>query len=252
MAVRRIWARDELLVAGLLYCRIPFGRFHSRNPEIVRVAKALDRTPDALAMKLSNLASVDPTFRSSGRSGLSGASANDRALWQEMNADWSAFALNSEVALAQLEVDQDSGRADQPPDYTGDERVTTRRERVGQSLFRDAVLSAYDFRCCISGLAVPRLLNASHIVPWREDPGNRLNPANGLCLSALHDRAFDTGLITVLEDFTLAVTRNAPADAGTFFESAIGRYEGQSINLPEKFAPAPEFLARHRDEVFIG
>jgi hypothetical protein len=256
---RRTWTRDELLVAGFLYCRIPFGRFHSSNPEIVRVAQAMDRTPGALAMKLSNLASVDPTFRSSGRSGLPGASANDRALWQEMNADWPTFALKVEAAVGHLGIEELGGQhAEQPEttgeaaDYTGAERVTTRRERVGQGLFRDSVLSAYDFRCCITGLALPGLLNASHIVPWREDPGNRLNPANGLCLSALHDRAFDKGLITILEDLTVAVATNVSRHAGPFFDSTIGIYEGQPIAAPEKFSPAPGFLAHHRAEVFVG
>mgnify|MGYP006435899717 CR=1 FL=1 len=258
MVTRKPWSRDELLVAGILYCRIPFGRFHSTNPEIVQVAEAIGRTPDALAMKLSNLASVDPTFRSSGRSGLAGASANDRALWEEMNADWPAFALEADAALARLrpvavEHDQrEPAIAPEPGDYTANERATTRRERVGQGLFRDAVLSAYDFRCCITGLALPGLLNASHIVPWREDPANRLNPANGLCLSALHDRAFDKGLITIREDLTVAVAREAANQADSFFQSSIGAYEGCAIAEPEKFSPAPELLARHRAEVFLG
>ena len=78
--------------------------------------------------------------------------------------------------------------------------MLTRAQRVGQRLFRDAVLTAYNARCCITGLAVYRLLVAGHIMPWREDPSQRLNPANGLCLSALHDRAFDIGLITIRPD----------------------------------------------------
>jgi hypothetical protein len=258
MATRRPWNRDELLIAGLLYCRIPFGRFHSSNPEIVRVAKALGRTPSALAMKLSNLASVDPTFRSSGRTGLAGASRNDRTLWEEMVADWPAFAVEAEAAFARLGEPraghgEDAVREPLPgDDYTGAERATTRRERVGQDLFRQAVLSAYDFRCCITGLRLPILLNASHIVPWREDPANRLNPANGLCLSALHDRAFDQGVITILDDLTVAVAHGVASNAGPFFDASIGAYEGLRIAEPEKFSPAPEFLARHRAEVFLG
>lgn len=259
MANRKQWSREELLVAGLLYCRIPFGRFHSSNPELAQVAHALGRTPSALAMKLSNLASVDPTFRSSGRSGLSGASANDRKLWVEMEGDWPKFALEAETAYDRLmavsctsERDQEPEVAVEPPDYTGGERAVTRRERVGQRLFRDAVLSAYDFRCCITGLAVPELLNASHIVPWRDDPENRLNPANGLCLSAIHDRAFDKGLITIRDDLTVAVSRGVAEHAGEFFQASLGVFDGQLIAAPEKFSPAPDLLARHRGEIFRG
>ena len=52
MVSRRVWTRQELLVAFALYCRLPFGRLHSRNPEIVQFAEAIGRTPSALAMKL--------------------------------------------------------------------------------------------------------------------------------------------------------------------------------------------------------
>jgi putative restriction endonuclease len=60
-------------------------------------------------------------------------------------------------------------------------------------------------RCCISGINVPRLLVASHIKPWSEFPEERLDPRNGLCLSSIHDAAFDAGLITL--DKKLSVSR---------------------------------------------
>ena len=68
------WTRDQLLVAFSLYCRLPFGRLHARNPEIIAIADAIGRTPGALAMKLTNIASLDPEITSTGRSGLTGAS----------------------------------------------------------------------------------------------------------------------------------------------------------------------------------
>jgi putative restriction endonuclease len=67
----------------------------------------------------------------------------------------------------------------------GKSRETILRTRVNQDFFRAAVLAAYDGRCCITGLSVPKLLNASHIVPWSVDVKNRTNPRNGLCLNAL-------------------------------------------------------------------
>lgn len=257
MAHRRGWSHEELLVAAWLYCRIPFGRFHRTNPEIVHAADALGRTPAAVAMKLSNLASVDPTFRESGRRGLSGASAGDRAIWEEVAGDWPHFAERAEVALQRFGLGQASGEGEtdlavrEPADQTGIERPAMRRERVGQDLFRDAVLSAYDHTCCISGLAVPTLLNASHIVPWRSDPTNRLNPANGLCLSALHDRAFDRGHLTIRDDLTVQVSKRVRDHADAFFEYSIGAYDGSRIAVPEKFAPDPAFLDHHRTQIFI-
>jgi predicted restriction endonuclease len=128
-------------------------------------------------------------------------------------------------------------------------QVTT---RVGQGFFRRAVLSAYDYRCCITGLSAPKLLLASHIVPWSVDASNRLNPKNGLCLSALHDKAFDAGIITIGEDMTVSVSRRLAVDGDLFFESAISAYHGKSLALPEKFRPDPAFLMYHRQHVFQG
>jgi len=205
-------------------------------------------------MKLCNLASLDPVITESGRSGLAGASAADRAIWEEMNADWLAFAVAAESAAREVGILRDGieepAEPDIEPDYTGGERTVNRSERVGQNLFREAVLTAYDHRCCVTGLAVPRMLIASHIVPWRENPANRLNPSNGLCLSVLHDRAFDIGLITIREDWTVAVSPTLGDEHGEFWRRSVDAYEGQTIALPEKFTPNQEFLAHHREHIF--
>jgi hypothetical protein len=55
------WSRKELIVAFNLYCQLPFGKIHSRNPLIIRVAKNLERTSSSLAMKMLNFASLDPS-----------------------------------------------------------------------------------------------------------------------------------------------------------------------------------------------
>ena len=256
MPTRNAWSRVELLAAGWLYCRLPFGRFHRRNPDVIRFAETIGRTPSAVAMKLSNLASLDPVITGSGRSGLQGASAADRMVWEEMHSDWPAFALAASEATQALGYRVEDGKettdSSSNQDYTGHEQMITRAQRVGQSLFRNAVLTAYNGRCCITGLAVPKLLVASHIVPWREDPSQRLNPANGLCLSSLHDRAFDIGMITIRPDWTVTVSRTINDDPGDFWHQTIAAYEGRKILLPDRFQPDTEFLARHREEIFLN
>jgi len=118
--------------------------------------------------------------------------------------------------------------------------------RVNQARFRRAILASYNATCCMSGLRVPKLLVASHIVPWSMDTQNRLNPSNGLCLSALHDRAYDQGLITVLPDFTVRVTRELyHPDLDTFALTTLAKCQGQAIRQPERFRPAPAFLEAH-------
>jgi len=254
MPLRAGWTRQQLLVAFNLYCQMPFGKMHSRNPEIIKYAALLGRTPSALAMKLTNIASLDPAITATGRKGLEGASASDKAMWEEMQADWERFAVEAQQAFSALgataEIEaggSDAPISDEAADYTGINKPVQTMTRIGQDFFRRTVLSAYDYRCCITGLAIPRLLVASHIVPWRVDEKNRLNPGNGLCLSTLHDKAFDVGIITIAEDMTVRVSRAHTSNADHFFKTALLAYDGKPIALPKKFRPQAEFLAYHRD-----
>ena len=102
----------------------------------------------------------------------------------------------------------------------------------------------------MTGLAIPALLVASHIVPWKDDSWNRMNPKNGLLLSALHDKAFDSGLITINDDLTVRVSDNLLQKSNAFFTNSIDNYDGQPIRAPEKFSPDTKFLAYHREHVF--
>ena len=255
MVSRRRWTRQELLVAFALYCRLPFGRFHHWNPEIVEIAKLIGRTPSALAMKLSNIASLDPAITSTGRRGLMGASANDRAMWEEMHSDWAQFVIESQQAMEVVRASEKSigeSAISENDVQIGLDRAVETTVRIGQSFFRSAVLSAYDGRCCITGLSIPSLLVASHIVPWRDDKANRLNPRNGLLLSALHDRAFDSGLLTINDDMTVLVSQNYREVEDEYFLQSVLRYQGRQMKLPEKFSPDPALLSYHRERIFQG
>lgn len=243
------WTRQQSLVAFSLYCRLPFGRFHSGNPEIIQYANLIGRTPSALAMKLSNIASLDPAITDSGRTGLSGASNADKAMWQEMEQDWGAFSIAMAQAEQEIFAASSPAAVDEPCDVITS-KIAEVKVRVGQQFFRNAVLSAYNQRCCISGLANAKLLVASHIVPWSSDEQNRLNPHNGLALSALHDKAFDLGLITISEDYRVIVSGKCSAKDDSFFNTAIVSFHGKHISLPEKFSPASQFLAFHRERIF--
>ncbi|PYY13344.1 MAG: hypothetical protein DMG60_22175 [Acidobacteria bacterium] len=104
MADNRDWTRDELLACFNFYCRTPFGKFHRNNPDIIRLAEALDRTPSAVAMKLGNFASFDPAHQSRNVKGLANASRLDRAVWEEFNANPNLLAQQSEEAYGRLEL----------------------------------------------------------------------------------------------------------------------------------------------------
>lgn len=256
------WTLDQLKLAFHLYCRLPFGQLHSRNPEIIELAGLLGRTPAALAMKLVNFASLDPAIVASGRKGLAGASRLDREIWEQFHADWEGLALECAVLLTTLRAQQDlppeTLDADEASDalvledFTGETRQALVEQRIKQHFFRRAVLSNYRGRCCMSGLGEPSLLLASHIVPWGVDRANRLNPANGLCLSALHDRAFDQGLIALADDFTILVSERVLQRDEPFARTVLGALAGRPIELPERFLPRLEFVAWHRQQVFVG
>ncbi|MFP8965233.1 HNH endonuclease [Pokkaliibacter sp. CJK22405] len=254
MAGAHPWTRQQLLIAFDLYCQLPFGRFHSRNPQIIEWATRLGRTPSALAMKLANIASVDPQFIATGRAGLAGASRSDKAMWEEMTQDWDGFAVaieQAKAALSGIPADTNDVREKQAADYLGVDRLITAKARVGQTAFRHAVLSAYEHRCCISGLDAPELLIASHIVPWSAEAQHRKNPSNGLCLSALHDRAFDQGMICLDNEFKVQVSERLKASDNRFMSTSLLVFAGQPIQLPDKFQPDPAFIAYHREHIFM-
>jgi len=254
------WTREHLLVALNLYCKLPFGSFDHRNSVIEEVAGKMGRSANSLAMKLSNFASLDPVHRARGVKGLEGASKLDRTMWNEFQSNTLILGAQSEQLLHDLFTKDESkevdflarGKVQIVPPSGPTEITATVKVRRGQQFFRQAILNAYDVRCCISEINVPDLLIASHIKPWGKFPNDRLNPRNGLCLSTLHDAAFDDGLITLDEKLSVVLSKRLKS----FFpqitlEQNFVPFENKPIRLPDKLAePDPEFLRYHRNEIF--
>lgn len=220
------------------------------------LAKVIRRTADAVAMKMLNIASLDPAITSSGRAGLGNASALDRSVWDEFHSDWERLAVESQLLRQQLDstaIDESEleNAESIPDDFTGETRQVLTTQRIKQHFFRRAVLSSYRGRCCMSGLSDARLLIASHIVPWSKDKANRLNPSNGLCLSAIHDRAFDKGLISLGDDFKIVVSDDLNRSDDRFIKEVLLPLNGQVIEAPERFSPEPAFIAWHRNRIFV-
>lgn len=253
------WTQDQLKLAFHLYCQLPFGKLHSKNPEIVQLAELIRRTPSAVAMKLVNFASLDPAITSTGRKGLDGASKLDREIWADFHADWEGLALESAQLREQLnptptvdwEKEEKTEDSQSPDDFIGETRRVFSEQRIKQNFFRRAVLASYRGRCCMSGLSEPRLLITSHIVPWSKDKANRLNPSNGLCLSAIHDRAFDQGLITLSDEWRIVLSKELRRRDEPFVRSVLKPLEGRAIEIPERFLPDLAFLQHHRAEIFL-
>jgi len=249
---RRDWSREELIVAFNLYCKIPFGRIHIRNPQVIQVANAIGRTPSAVSWKLANFARLDPSLKKRHVAGATHGAQGEIEIWNEFNENWEKLAFESERLFRELEGDT-AIIGEEPEVFPeGRTRDAVVRARVNQDFFRAAVLAAYGSRCCLTGLSIPELLNASHIVPWSVDVQNRTNPRNGLCLNALHDRAFDCGLITVTTNLKVRVSPKARGVlADRVSDECLWRFEGVAITAPRRFAPSVDFLRYHNENVFI-
>ena len=251
-----LWTKEQVKLAFHLYCQLPYGRIHGRNPEIMALAKVIGRTSDAVAMKMLNIASIDPAVTGAGKAGLGNASALDRVVWDEFHSDWERLALECHQLMQQYGLEKQDELQTQedaflPEDFTGETRQVMTAQRIKQHFFRRAVLSSYRGRCCMSGLSEPRLLIASHIVPWSRDKTNRLNPSNGLCLSAIHDRAFDKGLISLTDDFRVMLSEAIRKRDEVFIKTVFLPLENQSIEMPERFSPNHKFLHHHRTAIFL-
>jgi HNH endonuclease len=97
-------------------------------------------------------------------------------------------------------------------------------QRIGQNLFRDALMDYWDARCPITGITEPALLRASHIVPWAAcTDAQRLDVHNGLLLSALWDAAFDKGFVSFDDDGTIRVSSSLSEAARTALGIASAR-----------------------------
>ncbi|MCF6312548.1 MAG: hypothetical protein L3J39_08860 [Verrucomicrobiales bacterium] len=143
------------------------------------MANLLGRSPSAVGMKLGNFARLDPSLKSRGISGLSNGAKGEVEIWNEFKASPEELAYESEKVRSNLlgvEIEVSSEIVTNDLPIEGKDREAIVKQRVNQSFFRRRVLSAYDNRCCISGLRIPQLLVAGHIIPWAEDRENRLNP----------------------------------------------------------------------------
>jgi putative restriction endonuclease len=187
---------------------------------------------------------------------IRGATHGSRAeenIWEEFHQNWDALAFESQRLTAQLKGVPPEALV--PPEIfpEGKTREAIVKTRVNQAFFRSAVLAAYGCKCCVTGLSISELLTASHIVPWRSDIKNRTNPRNGLCLNAIHDKAFDSGLVTVGPDYRVRLS-NALKRGGNLDDELhrclLLRYEGQRIALPNRFVPDGVFLEYHNKHVF--
>ncbi|MGM0582908.1 MAG: HNH endonuclease [Bacteroidota bacterium] len=250
---QRLWTREELILAINLYCKLPFGRLHRLNPQVIHLSELIERTPSSVAYKLVNFASLDPSLKARGIKGASNTSKLDKSIWSEFYNNWEDLPYESEKLLAKIEnkpIEKVSNIniQDLPVGKTR-ERVV--KVRVNQSFFRTSILASYNNTCCITGISQNELLIAGHIKPWSKDEKNRLNPRNGIAINALHDKAFENGLITITPEYKIKISNVLLKQKKTeTLDKYFLQYQDKEIVLPSRFLPDIEFLKYHNEFSF--
>ena len=208
---RKLWSREELILAFNLYLKIPFGKIHSTNKDVIHLAQLIGRTPNSVALRLVNFASVDPVLKERGVKGMDGGKKIVQPIWDEFFNNQEELIFLSEKILAEKENFTVEQKFEELffdiKELKGEVKLREIKTRVNQNVFRQMVISNYTGKCAISGIDIPELLVASHIVPWSINEEERLNPENGICFSALYDKAFDKGLIGIDEQYKILLSK---------------------------------------------
>ena len=179
----------------------------------------------------------------------------DRQIWNEFYEHWDELPYQSELLLANFEKTSvetlNNISEEELSSREGKTREQLVKVRINQSFFRKSVLAAYNNTSCVTGIQQEEFLIAGHIKPWGIDEKNRLNPRNGIAINGLHDRAFETGLITITPEFIIKISSVLKGQSKSqVIREYFLRYDGKPINLPSKFVPDIEFLKYHNNERF--
>jgi hypothetical protein len=255
------WEREELILAMYLYCQIPFQQTKSKNPDVVELAHILGRTPASVARKLGNFGAFDPAMAKRGIKGLTHGSKSDEKVWREVSRNWAGLIDEANSILSGYSGAQRISESPQddsldavpalPKTPSGpSEGFRSVPVRLHQAFFRRTVLASFRCKCCMCGVDLPELLIASHIVPWSAEETTRTDPRNGLSLCSILDRALDSGLISLDDDFSVLASSRILRSSSEGVRDLVTRYCGKSISLPDRFVPCLDYIVWHRANVF--
>lgn len=241
------WSRRELLTVFNLYLKLPFGKFEPDNQEIKSLSRLIGKSNSSVAIRLNNFAYVDPYNHQHGIIGLAEGAEQVQSIWNEFSSNQEDLIYESECIVADYHnktIDEIYPDIDfQITDLKGEVKNRVVKTRVNQNVFRKMILKAYSSQCAISGIDIPELLVAGHILPWADYENERLNPENGICLSNLYDRAYEKGLICIDTDYKILLSRRLKAlSSKEFYQDFFGRFEYKPIRVPKTYQPNKEFL----------
>ncbi len=252
---RKLWSREELILVFSLYLKLPFGKMHTRTPEIIEMANLIGRTVNSTAIRLTNFAACDPYHQNRGVKGMVGGIKQCQPIWDEFFGNKELLIFESETILAQKENLTIESKFDDIlfdiKDLKGETKLREVKTRVNQNVFRQIVVANYSSKCAITGIDLPELLFASHIIPWSKNEDERLNPENGIFLSALYDKAFDRGLIAVNEKYQILISEKLKKKKDAdYYGKYFAPIENQLLISPQRYFPKKEFIQYHLDVIF--
>lgn len=121
------------------------------------------------------------------------------------------------------------------------------KSRMFQQAFRNVLLENYQGKCAVCDIDDEAFLRGCHIVPVGEDESICTDIENGICLCVLHDVAFEKGIFTINEKYTIQVSKSFDTVSETLL-SAITNLDGKKISLPIRSYPNKSYLRRHREK----
>lgn len=251
MIERRNWNQDELTLALSLYAITPYSRISGSNPQIIKLAKTLGRSPGAVSYKLANFASLDKRTKEANKKGFSNGSKLDKLVWDKYTDNEGSLILPSlltdscQVMHSQKLSSEYLGIEDLSIKVPSEsERIAKVRVRVNQSYFRQSVLANFNEVCVISGCRLTGLLEAAHILPWAEFEENRFELSNGLALNSLLHKLYDKNLLGISDSGEITVSKVVFKNNNIgLFNDFFLEINGSKINFEKaRTQPNREFL----------
>ncbi len=150
---------------------------------------------------------------------------------------WDSRALKPRIAFGALDEERLV-----PPQSALERRYALRavKQRLHQASFRQAVITAYNGRCALSGIPESLLLDAAHIVSDRDEEFGHPVVSNGIPLSKIHHAAFDAHLIGIDPDYQLHVSERLLEQNDGPILDALKRLNGGTIHLPSRVKDRPD------------
>lgn len=157
----------------ILYLKLPFGKMHSKTPEVIEMANLIGRSTSSISIRLGNFASCDPDHQNRGVKGMVGGIKQCQPIWDEFFTNQGELIFLSESILAEKESLTIESKFDELlfdlRNLKGESKIREVKTRVNQNVFRQIVVANYSVKCAISGIDLPELLFASHIIPWSKN-----------------------------------------------------------------------------------